>query len=146
MSPVPAMQRAKPGFTLMELLVVLMIIGLLASIAVPIYLNRADKARLQKVDVDFETLSTALHLYKLDNGMLPTTEQGLQALVVKPSRQPVPGHYKDGGYLRELPADPWQHAYQYLVPSRDGTREFEIISLGADGKVGGQDQDADLYY
>lgn len=137
------MQVSK-GFTLMEMLVVMALIALLAGIAVPVYLGRADQARVDKVESDFATIATALSLYKFDNAVLPTTEQGLRALVRKPELSPVPSRYRQGGYLRELPLDPWGNPYVYLSPSRDGEREFELLSRGADGEPGGEDIDADL--
>jgi general secretion pathway protein G len=137
--------RRLRGFTLLEMLVVLALIGLLAGISVPIYLGRAEAARISKVESDFATIATALRLYELDNRALPTTEQGLAALVSKPQRSPVPPRYKNGGYLREVPVDPWDKPYQYLAPSRDGARAFELVSLGADGRAGGSDSNADLH-
>jgi len=133
------------GFTLLEMLVVLALIGLLAGISVPVYLGRAEAARVSKVHSDFATIATALRLYELDNRALPTTEQGLQALVSKPQRAPLPQRYKPGGYLRELPLDPWGRPYHYLAPARDGARAFELGSLGADGRTGGSKGDADLW-
>ncbi|MES2605536.1 MAG: type II secretion system major pseudopilin GspG, partial [Pseudomonadota bacterium] len=88
-------------------------------------------------------IATALSLYKLDNRMVPTTAQSLAALVTKPALAPEPPRYKQGGYLRELPLDPWNHAYLYLAPSRDGSKEFELLSYGADAQPGGEGQDAD---
>src|SRR5690606_8333211 len=114
--------------TLMELLVVMAILALLAGLAVPTYFKRADQARVDKVETDFATVSTALSLYRLDNGAVPTTEQGLRALVDKPAIGPLPPRFRTGGYLRELPADPWGNPYVYLAPSRDGEREFELLS------------------
>lgn len=145
MNPLRRQYKSTAGFTLMELLVVMAILALLAGLAVPAYFKRADQARLDKVTTDFATLATALSLYRLDNGMLPSTEQGLQALVEKPGLPPVPGRYRQGGYLRELPRDPWGNAYVYLSPSRDGTREYELLSRGADGRPGGEGMDADLH-
>lgn len=133
------------GFTLLELLVVMAILALLAGLAVPTYFKRADQARLDKVSTDFSTLATALSLYRLDNGTLPSTEQGLQALVEKPTIAPLPGRYRQGGYLRELPRDPWGNAYVYLRPSRDGARDYELLSRGADGRSGGEGMDADIH-
>ena len=132
------------GFTLVEVLVVMAILALLATLAVPAYFSRADQARVEKVETDFATVATALSLYRLDNGMVPTTEQGLRALVEKPAIGPEPRRFRAGGYLRELPADPWGNPYVYLAPSRDGAREFELLSRGADGKPGGEGADADL--
>ena len=137
--------RHGKGFTLMEMLVVMALIALLAGIAVPAYMGRADQARVDKVTSDFATIGTALSLYKFDNAVLPSSEQGLSALVRKPSLAPVPGRYRQGGYLRNLPLDPWGNSYVYLAPSRDGEREFELISRGADGRPGGEGKDADLH-
>jgi general secretion pathway protein G len=131
------------GFTLIELLVVLVILGLLAGIAGVTYFSRVEAARLQKVDADFATLAAALSLYRLDAGMLPTTAQGLQALVQTPELPPQPARYKSGGYLDELPQDPWGKAYLYLQPARDAERDYDLYTLGADGNTGGEGPDAD---
>jgi general secretion pathway protein G len=136
--------RPQHGFTLLELLVVLVILGLLAGIAGATYFSRIDGARLQKVDADFGTIAAALSLYRLDAGALPTTAQGLQALVTQPTQPPRPTRYKPGGYLDELPLDPWGNAYLYLQPARAAEREYDLYSLGADGEPGGEGNDADL--
>ena len=130
------------GFSLIEIMVVVIIIGLLASIVAPAVLNRADEARLQKVQADFKAIQTALKLYRIDNYVYPTTEQGLEALVQRPTMAPEPRNWKQGGYLDELPQDPWGLPYQYLSPGE--TREYDIYTLGADGVSGGQDQNADI--
>ena len=135
-----------PGFTLIELLVVIVILGLLAGIAGVTYFSRIEGARVQKVEADFATLATALSLYRLDAGTLPTTAQGLQALVEQPVQQPRPARYKSGVYLDELPQDPWGNAYLYLQPARAPEREYDLYTLGADGKTGGEGQDADLVH
>lgn len=136
--------RAK-GFTLIELLVVLVILGLLAGIAGVTYFSRVETARVQKVEADFGTLGAALSLYRLDNGTLPTTAQGLEALRAAPRLPPQPRRYKSGGYISELPLDPWQRPYQYLFPARGGGQEYDLYTLGADGAPGGEGQDADLH-
>lgn len=133
---------AMAGFTLVEVLVVLVILGLLASVVVPNVLQRADEARVQKVFADFKAIETALKIYRLDNYSYPTTEQGLEALVEKPSLPPEPRGWKTGGYLEELPMDPWGRPYFYLSPGEFG--EVDIYSLGADGVTGGEDQNQDL--
>ena len=138
--------RNLAGFTLLELLVVLVVLGLLAGIAVPIYMGRVDVARQQKLGADFALLATALSLYKLDNRLLPTTAQGLQALTHKPAQAPEPPQYKSGGYLRDLPHDPWGHDYLYLSPAPDGSKEYALWSYGADGVRGGEGQDADVEF
>jgi len=130
------------GFSLIEIMVVVIIIGLLASIVAPAVLNRADEARLQKVQADFKAIQTALKLYRIDNYVYPSTEQGLEALVQRPTMAPEPRNWKQGGYLDELPQDPWGSPYQYLSPGE--TREYDIYTLGADGVSGGQDQNADI--
>ncbi len=130
------------GFTLVEVLVVLVILGLLASVVVPNVLQRADEARVQKVYADFKAIETALKIYRLDNYGYPTTEQGLQALVEEPSLPPEPRSWKQGGYLEDVPLDPWGSPYLYLSPGEFG--EFDLYTLGADGVTGGDDQNADL--
>lgn len=130
------------GFSLVEILVVLVIMGLLISVVAPNVLNRADEARVQKVHADFKAIETALKIYRLDNYVYPTTEQGLQALVEKSSLDPEPRNFKEGGYLQELPLDPWGRAYLYLSPGENG--EVDIYSLGADGLSGGEGQNADI--
>lgn len=137
--------RDNRGFTLVEILVVIALMALIAGLAVPAYMKRSDQARVDKATSDFATIATALSLYKLDNAMLPSSEQGLQALVQKPAKSPLPLRYRQGGYLRDLPLDPWGNPYQYLSPSRDGEREFELISRGADGRPGGEGANADLH-
>lgn len=130
------------GFSLIEIMVVVIIIGLLASIVAPAVLDRADEARLQKVQADFKAIQTALKLYRIDNYVYPSSEQGLEALVQRPTIAPEPRNWKQSGYLDELPQDPWGSPYQYLSPGE--TREYDIYTLGADGVSGGQDQNADI--
>ncbi|MGV3590430.1 MAG: type II secretion system major pseudopilin GspG [Gammaproteobacteria bacterium] len=137
------MQRG--GFTLIELLVVLVVLGLLASIAGVTYFGRVEGARLQKVEADFGTLGAALSLYRLDAGSLPTTAQGLEALRTRPGLPPQPPRYRSGGYVAELPRDPWDRPYQYLYPARGAGSEYDLYTLGADGEPGGEGQDADVY-
>ena len=134
-----ALQR---GFSLVEILVVLVIMGLLISVVAPTVLNRADEARVQKVQADFKAIETALKIYRLDNYVNPTTEQGLQALVEKSTLDPEPRNFKQGGNLPELPIDPWGRPYLYLSPGEHG--EVDLYSLGADGLSGGEGQNADL--
>jgi general secretion pathway protein G len=134
--------RRSAGFSLVEVLVVLVIMGLLISIVAPTVLNRADEARVQKVQADFKAIETALKIYRLDNYVYPTTEQGLEALVAPSPIYPVPRNFKKGGYLAEVPRDPWDRPYLYLSPGDRG--EVDIYTLGADGLAGGEDQNADL--
>ncbi|MDP5054004.1 MAG: type II secretion system major pseudopilin GspG [Congregibacter sp.] len=135
-------RRDQDGFSLVEILVVLVIMGLLISIVAPTVLNRADDARIQKAQADFKAIETALKIYRLDNYVYPNTEQGLEALVSPSSLDPVPRNFKSGGYLAELPLDPWGRPYLYLSPGENA--EVDIYSLGADGLAGGEDQNADI--
>jgi len=130
------------GFSLVEILVVLVIMGLLISIVAPTVLNRADEARVQKVYADFKAIETALKIFRLDNYVYPTTEQGLEALVEPSSLDPEPRNFKAGGYLQQVPLDPWGRPYLYLSPGENG--EIDIYSLGADGVAGGESQNADI--
>lgn len=128
------------GFTLIELMVVLVIIGVLAALIVPNVLDRADDARSTAAKTDVNNLVQALRLYRLDNQRYPTAEQGLQALLTKPSSTPVPPNWKP--YLEKLPNDPWGRPYQYLNPGIKG--EIDVMSFGADGQPGGEGKDADI--
>jgi len=132
--------RKQRGFTLIELMVVLAIIGILAALVVPNVLGRADDARITAARTDVGNLVQALKLYKLDNQRFPTAEQGLQALVAKPTAEPVPSNWKS--YLDKLPADPWGRPYQYLNPGLKG--EVDVMSWGADGQSGGEGVNADI--
>lgn len=139
------MHRTLPrvrGFTLIEILVVIVIIGILATLVVPKLMSRPDEARLVATKQEIQTILQALKIYRLDNGRYPTTEQGLQALVKKPTSGPAPKNWKDEGYLEKLPHDPWGTAYQYLQPGTHG--EIDVFSLGADGISGGEGIDADI--
>lgn len=128
------------GFTLIELMVVLVIIGVLAALIVPNVLERADDARVTAARTDITNIMQALKLYRLDNQRYPTAEQGLQALIAKPTAGPVPGNWKL--YLEKLPNDPWGRPYQYLNPGIKG--EVDVMSFGADGQSGGEGKDADI--
>jgi general secretion pathway protein G len=132
--------RAQRGFTLIELMVVLVIIGILAALIVPNVLNRADDARITAAKTDINNIVQALKLYRLDNQRYPSAEQGLQALVSKPTTGAIPSNWKP--YLDKLPNDPWGRAYQYLNPGIKG--EIDVMSLGADGQAGGEGHDADV--
>jgi general secretion pathway protein G len=131
---------ATRGFTLIELMVVLVIIGVLAALIVPNVLDRADDARSTAARTDVANVMQALKLYKLDNQRYPTAEQGLQALVTKPTVNPVPPNWKP--YLEKLPNDPWGRPYQYLNPGVKS--EIDVMSFGADGQPGGEGKDADI--
>ncbi|MDZ7784491.1 MAG: type II secretion system major pseudopilin GspG [Halioglobus sp.] len=130
------------GFSLIEILVVLVIMGLLISVVAPTVLNQADEARVQKAKADFKNIETALKMYRLDNYVYPTTEQGLEALVEASNLDPQPRNFREGGYLEELPLDPWGRPYLYMHPGEH--KEVDIYTLGADGLSGGEDQNADI--
>jgi len=138
----PASLRAaiQRGFTLIELMVVLLIIGVLAALIVPNVLDRADDARVTAAKTDISNLVQALKLYRLDNQRYPSAEQGLQALLVKPTTAPLPGNWKP--YLDLLPNDPWGKPYVYLNPGIKG--EIDVMSFGADGQAGGEGKNADI--
>jgi len=137
------MRRAR-GFTLIEVMVVVVILGLLAAIIVPKVMSRPDEARAVAAKADIAALTQALKLYRLDNTAYPSTDQGLQALVARPATQPIPANWKQGGYLDRLPKDPWGREYLYLNP---GVRsEIEVFSLGADGQPGGEGTNGDIHY
>lgn len=130
------------GFTLIEVMVVVVILGILAALVVPKVMSRPDEARIVAARQDIGGLMQALKLYRLDNRRYPTTEQGLQALVEKPTLAPLPDGWKAGGYVERLPLDPWGKPYQYLSPGLRG--EIDVFSFGADGIAGGEGQDADI--
>jgi general secretion pathway protein G len=132
--------RKQRGFTLIELMVVLAIIGVLAALIVPNVLGRADDARITAARTDVGNLMQALKLYKLDNQRFPSGEQGLNALTLKPTTEPVPGNWKP--YLDKLPNDPWGRPYQYMNPGIKG--EVDVLSFGADGQAGGEGNNADI--
>jgi general secretion pathway protein G len=134
-------QRARQfGFTLIELMVVLVIIGVLAALIVPNVLERADDARVTAAKTDINNLVQALKLYKLDNLRYPTAAQGLQSLLIKPTTGPIPSNWKS--YVDKLPNDPWGQPYQYLNPGIRG--EIDVFSFGADGQPGGEGKNADV--
>lgn len=135
-------RRAHGGFTLIEIMVVVVILGILAAVVVPRIMDRPDEARVTKAKQDIRVLESSLNMYKLDNFSYPTTQQGLDALVAKPSGEPEPKNYKAGGYVQKLPKDPWGNPYQYLQPGVKG--ELDIFSLGRDNRPGGEGVDSDI--
>ena len=137
--PSRASQR---GFTLIEIMVVVIIIGLLAAVIVPQVINKVDEARISKAKADIQSLETALTMYRLDNSKYPTTDQGLQALVVQPT-DPSIRHWRIGGYLQRVSKDPWGNDYGYTFPGTHG-REYDLFTLGADGQPGGDGVNADI--
>jgi len=137
-----ARTRRQRGFTLIEVMVVIAILGILAALIVPKIMSRPDEARRVAAKQDIATVMQALKLYRLDNGRYPAQDQGLAALVKKPDTDPVPNNWKDGGYLERLPNDPWGAPYQYLIPGAHD--EVDVFSFGADGKPGGDGNNADI--
>ena len=135
-------QRRARGFTLVEIMVVVVIIGILGALVVPKLLGRTGESRITAAKVDIATMMQALKLYKLDNQRYPTTEQGLNALIAKPTSGPSANGWKEGGYIEKLPKDPWGNTYQYLSPGVKG--EIDVFSYGADGQPGGAGDDADV--
>lgn len=126
------MKKLSAGFTLIEVMVVVVILGILAALVVPKIMSRPEQARIVKVKQDILALQSALDLYKLDNGIYPTTDQGLEALVKKPSSEPIPRNWKSEGYLHQLPNDPWGQPYQYI----NDNEKLKIFSYGPKGKEG----------
>lgn len=135
-------RRASSGFTLIEIMVVIVILGVLAALIVPRVLERPDEARAVAAKSDIAAILQALKLYRLDNQRYPTTDQGLAALIARPEVPPVPPNWKPNGYLEKLPKDPWGHPYQYLNPGLKG--EIDVFSFGADGQPGGTGPDSDI--
>lgn len=138
----PLHGKAQQGFTLIEIMVVVVILAILAALIVPKLMSRPDEARVVAARQDISTIMQALRLYRLDNLRYPTTEQGLTALTAPPTIAPAPPNWKTGGYLERLPKDPWGNPYQYLSPGLRG--EIDVFSFGADGVPGGQGTDADV--
>lgn len=136
------MKKLQKGFSLIEIMVVLVIIGLLASMVGPRVIDMLSQGNLQKVRADLSSLETTLKAYRIDNFRYPTTEQGLEALISKPTSSPEPRKYPPNGYMDRLPKDPWGFDYNYVSPG--DSREYDIYSLGADGIAGGEGDGADL--
>ena len=136
----PKVQQA--GFTLIEIMVVVVILGILAAMVAPNILSRPDQAKVTVARSDIDAIAQALELYRLDNGFYPSTDQGLQALVQKPDFAPEPKHWNPEGYLKQTPIDPWGNAYLYLYPGNKGT--YDLYSLAGDAREGGEDLNADI--
>ena len=139
------MFRDSRGFTLIELMVVVVILGILAGLIIPRIMGRPEEAKQLKARMQIEQLEQALKLYCLDNGEYPTTEQGLTALVEKPTIEPIPQRWREGGYLEKgkVPRDPWKNSYVYISPGSHST-DFDLESYGADGEDGGEGKYADV--
>jgi general secretion pathway protein G len=135
--------RDNRGFTLIEIMVVVVILGILAAIVVPRLLSRPDEAKVTKAKVDMKSIEEALGLFKLDSGFYPSTDQGLKALVEKPTTGRIPVKYSAEGYLKKVPVDPWGTPFVYLSPGLH-SNNFDLISYGADGQPGGEGFDADI--
>lgn len=137
--------RSRAGFTLIELMIVIVIIGILATLLIPRIMERPEEARRVKAKMDIKTIESALKLYKIDCGSYPTTEQGLIALIKKTDIAPVPKDWREGGYLdgSAVPKDPWGTPYNYVSPTAEG-KDYEIVSYGHDGEPGGTGKDADI--
>ncbi|MDE5831685.1 MAG: type II secretion system major pseudopilin GspG [Desulfovibrio sp.] len=131
------------GFTLLELMIVIVILGVLGAVVAPRLMDEPDKARVTQAKLQIENFSTAIKKFYLDNGFYPTTDQGLEALVEKPASGRTPKNYPENGYIAKIPRDPWGNDYVYIAPGRGGP--FEIVSYGADGSEGGEGFDADIY-
>ena len=136
------MPNLRRGFTLLEVMVVVVILGILAALVVPKILSRPDEARVIAAKQDIASMMQALKLYRLDNQRYPSTEQGLQALVARPASAPLAANWKAGGYVERVPRDPWGNPYHYLNPGVRG--ELDVFSMGADGALGGEGNDADI--
>ena len=134
--------RERAGFTLIEIMVVIVILGLLAALVVPKLIGRTEEAKKTQARVQIRNVQQALELFKLDNGFFPTTDQGLEALVRMPDAGRTPKNYRKGGYLDRVPKDPWGNAYVYVCPGDHG--DYDISSYGADGTQGGEGEDADI--
>lgn len=138
----PLTRSQQQGFTLLEIMVVVVILGLLVAIVAPNVLDNQDKAMVEKAKADIAALEQALDMYKLDNHQHPTTDQGLEALVSRPSINPEPKNYRPDGYIKRLPTDPWGNEYQYVQPGEKSA--FDLYSMGSDGQDGGDGQASDI--
>jgi general secretion pathway protein G len=142
-SAAPSDRRTQAGFTLIELMVVITILALLVALVAPKLVGRTDEARVTAAKAQLKNIESALELYKLDNGVYPTTEQGLDALVTEPTTPPLPINWKKGGYLPKVPNDPWKRPYIYISPGIHNP-DYDLLSYGADGEPGGEGTSRDL--
>ncbi|MDE3737357.1 MULTISPECIES: type II secretion system major pseudopilin GspG [Pseudomonas] len=136
-------QSQQRGFTLIEIMVVVVILGVLAALVVPQLMSRPDQAKVTAAQSDIKAIAMALDIYRLDNHVYPSTQQGLDALVSRPSGTPPARNWNLDGYLKRLPVDPWGNAYQYIAPGSDGNA-YDLFSFGADGRSGGDGLNADI--
>ncbi len=137
-------RRGQRGFTLIEIMVVVVILGVLGALVLPNVMSRPEHAKLTAARTDIQSISTALEIYRLDNGRYPTTAQGLEALVKRPTLAPLPRQWSAQGYLKSAPVDPWGMPYQYANPGKQSNQGYDLYSLGADSQPGGDDFDADI--
>lgn len=135
-------QRRQRGFTLIEIMVVMVILGLLVAVVAPNIMGRSDQAKVTVAKTQMSNIANALDLYRLDNSHYPSTQQGLEALVNRPSGSPEPKNWNPDGYLKSVPEDPWGNEYEYQSPGRDGA--YDLYSLGSDGQEGGEGDAADI--
>jgi len=136
------MDRGEKGFTLIEVMVVITILAILATLVIPRFMGRTDDARIVAAKVQIKNIEEGLHLYKLDSGNYPTTDQGLEALVAKPNIGEIPKKWREGGYIQKVPTDSWGNKFIYLSPGSHG--DFDLSSHGADGETGGEGKNADI--
>ena len=134
--------RRQGGFSLLEIMVVVVIIGILVATIAPNLFGETERARLTRVKVDITSLEDALERYKMENYIYPTTDQGLEGLVTQSTSPPEPKHFKQGGYVKRLQKDPWGNDYQYISPGKSGP--YDLYTLGADGEIGGEDANSDI--
>ena len=132
------------GFTLIEIMVVVVILGILAALVVPNIMSRPDQAKVTVAQADVKAIASALEMYRLDNGFYPSNEQGLEALVREPTGTPEPRNWNPDGYLKKIPQDPWGNPYQYENPGQHNTNNYDLFSLGSDGRIGGEGTAADI--
>ncbi len=136
------LRNGRKGFTMIEMLVVVVILGLLATLVVPKVVGQGEEAKKTATAVQIKEVEQALDMFKLDNGFYPTTEQGLEALIEKPTMTPEPKKYREGGYIKKLPVDPWGGSFIYRCPGEHG--EYDLFSMGPDGQEGGEGKGKDI--